>query len=130
MRHRASKQTQSLKRKHLEKDPVPLLRGAVRHRPQRLEPEPAKLSGQEPASRPSVRKTGANGGPIRRDFERDWQHADPWLGKEGLLPGPVPEPGFCGSFHEDDSSLISLSSQPTLGLTYFYPWNGVKLPKG
>lgn len=25
--------------------------------------------------------------------------------------------------------LISLSAQPTLGLTYFYPWNGVKLPK-
>lgn len=26
--------------------------------------------------------------------------------------------------------LISLSSQPTLGLTYFYPRNGVKWPKG
>ena len=26
--------------------------------------------------------------------------------------------------------FIPLSSQPTLGLTYFYPQNGVKLPKG
>lgn len=42
VRHRTSKQTQSLKRKHLEKDPAPLLRGVVSRRSQRLEPGASK----------------------------------------------------------------------------------------
>lgn len=54
----------------------------------------------------------------------------PRLGTEGSASGTVLEldPAVPPSVRVTHP-LIPCSSQPTLGPTHFYPWNGVKLPK-